>query len=117
MLSYLQTLQRVYRSEHGQYVDFNTYYGAPIQGHDNCEQPMGAAQLGFLLHGCHEIKAPAPRYAYRSLILDKPAPAYQLEARSGSDQAGRSLICFNPDGHELWQISQNQQIMPTKSCW
>lgn len=117
LLTYMQTLQNVYHIEQGQYARFDQFYGAPIQGKDQCEQPEGAARLGFLIHGCHDLKSPAPRYAYRSLPLTKPALTYRLEAEGGTDAQGRSLICFTPVDRELWVLEQNKDIVAIESCW
>ncbi len=117
LLSYMQTLQNVYHIEHGQFARFDQYYGAPILGKDQCQQPEGAARLGFLIHGCHDLKSPAPRYAYRSLPLMKPQPDYRLEAEGGTDSEGRSLICFTPEDRELWVAEQNKDIVAIQSCW
>lgn len=116
-LSYMQTLQNVYHIEQGQYAGFDQSYGAPLLGKDHCEQPIGAAQLGFLIHGCHDIKSPAPRYAYRSLPMGKPLPGYRLEAEGGTDAGGRSLICFTPEDREFWVAEQNKGIVAVQSCW
>ncbi len=117
MLSYLHTLQRVYRKEEGGYAAFD-WYGAPLAGADHCMQPIGAAQLGFLIHGCHEAEALPPRYAFRTIVASggKEAP-YSLEALSGSDERGRSLVCFQELDHERWESRENQAIEPVKSCW
>jgi hypothetical protein len=117
LLSYMQTLQNVYHIEQGQYARFDKFYGAPIQGKDQCEQPEAAARLGFLIHGCHDLESPAPRYAYRSLPLTRPATNYRLEAEGGTDAQGRSLICFSPDDRELWTLEQNKDIVAIQSCW
>jgi hypothetical protein len=117
LLSYMQTLQNVYHIEQGQYARFDRPYGAPLQGEDHCEQPEGAVQLGFILHGCHDLKSPAPRYAYRSLLQTKPRPEYRLEAEGGTDAAGRSLVCFAPKDRELWVAEQNKDLIAIQSCW
>ncbi len=117
MLSYMQTLQSVYHIEHGQFAKFDQAYGASIQGKDNCEQPVGAAELGFLIHGCHDLKAPAPRYAYRSMLLGGTVQSYRLEAEAGSDERGRSFVCFSPRDRESWTLEQNQEIVSVESCW
>jgi hypothetical protein len=117
LLSYMQTLQNVYHIEQGQYARFDQFYGASLQGKDQCEQPEGAARLGFLIHGCHDLESPAPRYAYRSLPLTKPVMGYRLEAEGGTDAQGRSLICFAPDDRELWVLEQNKDIVAIQSCW
>ncbi len=117
MLSYMQTLQNVYHIEQSQFAKFETYYGAPTQGNDNCEQPLGAAQLGFLLHGCHDIKSPAPRYAYRSLPKGESGVSFSLQAIAGSDAQGRSLVCFAAEDREFWVLEQNQDIVAIESCW
>jgi hypothetical protein len=116
-LSYMQTLQNVYHIEQGQYARFDQPYGAPLQGQDHCEQPEGAARLGFLIHGCHDLKSPAPRYAYRSLPIMKPSPGYRLEAEGGTDEQGRSLVCFTAEDRELWVAEQNKDIIAIQSCW
>jgi len=117
MLSYMQTLQNVYHIEQGQFAKFEAYYGASIQGKDNCEQPSEAAQLGFLLHGCHDIKSPAPRYAYRSFPKGELGVSFSLQAIAGSDAEGRSLVCFAADDREYWVLEQNQEIVAVESCW
>lgn len=117
LLGYMQTLQNAYHIEQGQYAQFLQLYGAPVGGQDHCEQPLGAAQLGFIIHGCHDIKSPAPRYAYRSLQVAQPKPSYRLEAESGSDAAGRSLVCFNPEDREFWVAEQNKDVGAAESCW
>ncbi|HYX39494.1 MAG TPA: hypothetical protein VE954_40870 [Oligoflexus sp.] len=117
MLSYMQTLQNVYHIEQGQFARFDQFYGAPLHGEDHCEQPEGAARLGFLLHGCHDLKSPAPRYAYRSLPQIKPKAGYRLEAEGGTDAQDRSLVCFGADDRELWVAEQNTEIVAVQSCW
>lgn len=117
LLSYMQTLQNVYHIEQGQYARFDQPYGAPLRGEDHCEQPLGAAQLGFIIHGCHDIRAAAPRYAYRSLPLGTDKNSYRLEAEAGSDAAQRSLVCFTAEEREFWVAEQNKDIIAVQSCW
>lgn len=117
MLSYLHTLQRVYRREEGAFAAFE-WYGAPVNGQDFCAQPLEAAQLGFMIHGCHEEEAFPPRYAYRSLIRSQGQElSYELEAVSGSDAAGRSLVCFEAQEQERWVSQKNEDLEPLTSCW
>lgn len=115
MMSYLHTLQRVYRLEHGSFVSFDNY-GAPLRGRDNCAQPLEAARLGFLLPGCHRKGTEPPRYAYRSFFSEK-GERYILQAESGSDAQKRSLVCFDKDGLDLWESRQGLDFSPLKSCW
>ncbi len=113
MFSYLHTLQKVYKLERGNFATF-THYGAPLLGQDHCEQPLGAAQLGFLLHGCHDETAAPPRYVYQSREIDS---GYILEAQSGSDGLGRSLVCFNPSSAEQLVSLPNSDVQTNESCW
>lgn len=123
MVSYLHTLEKVYRQERGSYAYFPAY-GAPQKGQDFCVQPEGAAALGFFVHGCHQAEAMPPRYTYR--IIEPEAPearvpqaelSYQIEARAGSDALGRSLVCFAPQQEELWVSSPRRKIESVLSCW
>lgn len=126
MISYLHTLERVYRQENGGYAFFS-WYGAPQTGADHCPQPEGAAALGFFIHGCHQERSMPPRYTYRILDVEAPAeikplpPAgelpYRIEARSGSDAQQRSLVCFTPEEVELWVSSSNKRLEPVLPCW
>ncbi len=114
--SYVHTLEKAFAAENGQYRAFS-YYGAPLDGVDACEQPEGAAELGFLIPGCHQAKAAAPRYAFRVIEQDIEKAAYVIESRSGSDAEGRSLVCFEPKGQEFWVSQQNQETLLITSCW
>lgn len=115
MMSYMHTLQRVYRLEHGSIVGFENY-GAPLMGRDNCAQPLDAARLGFFLPGCHRKGSMPPRYAYRSMLGER-GERYILQAESGSDTQKRSLVCFDAGGTELWESRQSFEFNPLKSCW
>ncbi len=114
--SYIHTLQSAYASEKGSYSTFSNY-GAPQQGQDNCMQPEGAAELGFLIPGCHELRATAPRYTFRAAEAESSRSRYRVEALSGSDALGRSFVCFGDTGQEIWESLQNKEIKPIKSCW
>ncbi len=116
MISYLHTLEKVYRQEHGAYAAFS-WYGAPQKGEDHCAQPEGAALLGFFIHGCHQERSMPPRYSYRSLDRPSESLPYRLEAKSGSDALKRSLVCFTPDQEEIWVSSSIREIEPVVSCW
>lgn len=114
IFSYVHTLQKVYKMEQGAYANFPAY-GAPEKGLDQCAQPLGAAQLGFLLYGCHDSDSTPPRYAYQS--LEASGNSYQLEALGGSDAEGRSLVCFIPSSREELVSTQNSEIKVRVSCW
>ncbi len=121
ILTYLHTLQKVYKQESGSFAYFPSY-GAPQRGQDFCEQPFGAAQLGFAIHACHQAGALPPRYTYQSLEIKEESrgrigPSYKLEARGGSDSQRRSLVCFKANGEELWVSSTIQELEPIESCW
>lgn len=115
MMSYVHTLERVYRLEKKDYLYWDEYYGANQKGVDSCLQPESAAELGFLLPGCHREKAAIPRYAYR--VVKTEGDRYAIEAKSGSDKLGRSVVCFSPRADEIWQSSQNMDYVLTKSCF
>lgn len=114
MMSYIHTLERVYKLENSEYVYWDAFYGANAKGVDSCPQPEGAAEVGLLIAGCHRELVAPPRYAYR--VLKVEPDRYRIEARSGSDQAGRSVVCFQPEGDELWESSQNMEYLLKKSC-
>ena len=115
MMSYVHTLQRVYRLENGRYVAFGPY-GAAHLGQDLCAQPEAAAELGFLLPGCHKKGALPPRYTYTSNLLEGEKQ-YLLRAESGSDVRGRSFVCFGEDGSEVWESSKNLSFLSVSTCW
>ncbi len=116
MTSYLHTLERVYKIENKRFVYWSEPYGAMQLGVDNCRQPAAAAEVGFTVPGCHREQAPLPRYSFR-VLRDATGDRLQVEARSGSDALGRSFVCFDAKGHDLWQSSQNLEFAPIESCW
>ena len=116
MMSYVHTLERVYKLEYRQFMFWDELYGAAQNGEDRCYQPEGAAEVGFFVPGCHREGALVPRYAYR-VVKESVGDRYRIEAVSGSDKAGRSFVCFKADQHELWQSSQNLEFTQIVSCW
>ncbi|MBC7532799.1 MAG: hypothetical protein H7318_14600 [Oligoflexus sp.] len=116
MISYVHTLERVYKLENKTFVFWDEPYGASLQGQDNCAQPDAAAEVGFIIAGCHRDKAPLPRYAYR-IVKEPVGDHYMVEASSGSDSHGRSFVCFQPDQQDVWQSSQNLEFNQIESCW
>lgn len=116
MISYVHTLERVYKLENKHFVFWDEPYGASLHGSDNCVQPEAAAEVGFLIAGCHRDKSPLPRYAYR-VLEESVDDRYRVEASSGSDKNGRSFVCFKPDQQDVWQSSQNLEFSQVVSCW
>ncbi len=114
MMGYIHTLERVYKLENKRYMLWDKYYGAVLKGEDQCEQPEDAAEVGFLIAGCHREKSLPPRYAYR--VLKDAKDHYRVEAKSGSDRQGRSYVCFSEDGNELWESRQNLEYSLVESC-
>jgi hypothetical protein len=114
--SYLHTLQAAYAAEKGRFIGF-PHYGAPQKGVDFCAQPEGAVELGFLISGCHDLRASPPRYTFRVEELESIKPSYRMEAGSGSDSQSRSLVCFDALAEEIWVGSQKKDISLMKSCW
>lgn len=114
MMSYVHTLERVYRLENHDYVYWDSFYGANQNGVDSCPQPEGAAEIGLLIAACHREGVIPSRYAYRVVKLEPNR--YRIEAKSGSDSLGRSVVCFESDQSELWTSSQNMEYALTKSC-
>ncbi|MBC7660599.1 MAG: hypothetical protein H7249_12960 [Chitinophagaceae bacterium] len=116
MMSYAHTLERVYKLENRHFIYWDALYGATENGNDNCLQPEAAAEVGFIVPGCHRASALIPRFAYR-IVSESQGERYRIEAVSGSDKAGKSYVCFNSSGHELWQSSQNMEFTQVVSCW
>lgn len=114
MMSYVHTLERVYRLETKNYLYWEEYYGSGQAGADNCAQPEGAAELGFLLPGCHREKSAIPRYAYK--VVKNSGDRYLIEAKSGSDKSGRSVVCFSSDQSEIWVSSKSMDYILAKPC-
>ena len=99
--------------ESGTYIAFENYYGAALDGQDNCEQPEGAAQLGFLISWCHSEKAVPMNFAYRS-VLD--GEGFYAEAKSGSDEKNQSFVCFGVDEVNVWKIDKDKQVSEVSPC-
>lgn len=116
MISYGHTLERVYKLENKHFAFWDEPYGASLLGRDNCVQPEAAAEVGFIIFGCHREKAPLPRYAYR-IVKEPIGDHYRIEASSGSDSRGKSFVCFQADQQDIWQSSQNLQFNQVRSCW
>ncbi len=114
LIGYIHTLERVYRIETKEYAGWDQFYGSNLEGSDHCRQPESAAELGFLVAGCHKEKSNAPRYAYRVMKIGDDR--YKVEAKSGSDSQKRSFVCFSPGGEEIWESTQNREINLVKSC-
>ncbi len=114
MMGYIHTLERVYKLENKRYMHWENFYGSILQGADQCEQPEEAAEVGFFIPGCHREKSMPPRYAYR--VIQEPNDRYRIEAKSGSDKAGRSFVCFVETGTELWESRQNLEYSLIESC-
>ncbi len=116
MISYAHTLEKVYHLENKSYAYWSSPYGATLEGVDHCEQPDEAAAIGFSVAGCHREGAPIPRYAFHIQKLEG-SDQYLIEATGGSDGQGRSLVCFQSRGREVWQSSQNLEFKQIISCW
>lgn len=118
MLTYLHTLEKVYRSESGHYAYFPEYYGANVDGHSFCQQPEGAKTLGFYLRWCHEKEAGREPvlYAYQVLPGVGDQDGYRAAAVSGSDSSGASFVCFGEREVDVWYMDQNRSITHEKSC-
>jgi hypothetical protein len=118
MLSYLHTLEHAAKLEKGEYLFFEQFYGARIDGQDHCQQPPGAARLGFFIRWCHEPQGSVMRYAYRVLPVkrDDQTLGFKAIAHSGSDRAGRSFICFFEGQQDIWQMSENRQLTSVRAC-
>lgn len=102
MTSYLNTLEKAYYSEHGQYIAF-PFYGAAKHGKGRCEQPDGAKRLGFHLKWCQGISSTEPvRYAYKVEVIE--GQGYAIYAESGSDRDRDSFICFGNNEVDRWSI-------------
>jgi hypothetical protein len=116
MISYVHTLERVYKLDKKNFVFWTEPYGAMLNGRDNCAQPEAAADIGFYISGCHREGAAIPRYAYR-ILKESASDRYRIEASSGSDKEGRSFVCFDSDKQNVWQSSQNLEFSQVESCW
>ncbi|SMF34505.1 hypothetical protein [Pseudobacteriovorax antillogorgiicola] len=113
MLSYLHTLQKAQRMESDRYMSFDQFYGAPLKGQDNCQQPEGAARLGFLLKWCHSESASPLRYAYR---VRETTDGFIGEAHAGSASDGGSFVCFGFHEEDIWQIDKKRSLSHINSC-
>lgn len=117
MLSYLHTLEEAIRLDTGSYAYFDQYYGARIEGHDHCQQPEGAARLGFLIRWCHEEGASPVRYAYKVLpVNESVGQGFQAIAHSGSDATGASFVCFFRDQAEKWVMNEQKELISIQNC-
>ena len=117
MMSYIHTLQTAYSSENGEYIYFDSNYGASIAGADNCVQPPPAEQLGFIIRWCHEEKASPVRYAYKVLKYEVgKKTSYLVRAESGSDSQGRSIVCIHPRDSDKWISSPGKPPTNEKTC-
>ena len=117
MMSYIHTLQKAYFSENGDYVYFDSDYGASLTGADNCVQPSQAGKLGFIIRWCHEEKASPIRYAYRVIKQEiQEKPSYTIKAVSGSDSKGRSVVCVHPQDSDVWVSSPGKPHENIRSC-
>lgn len=116
MLPYILSLEKIYHSEHGKYVPFIGFYGAPINGKDNCVKPKGADKIGFKLSWC-ETGYDALYFAY-SVVRSKDKPEEIIViAESGSDAKGRSFVCFGKNQKNLLHLSShNNKIIAKESC-
>ncbi|MFW7379454.1 MAG: hypothetical protein ACOH5I_11645 [Oligoflexus sp.] len=117
MLSYIHTLQKSYEVDEGRFSYFEEYYGAQISGKDHCEQPEGAARLGFILHWCHEEQATELRYAYQVIpTVVEDESSFLAVAHSGSDVKDRSFICYFSDQIDVWTIDEKKRLQSLRSC-
>lgn len=115
MLSYINSLESAYYLDRNHYVFFEEYYGAPIEGRDNCVQPVGAERLGFFVRWCHKEKTTPVRYAYRVLPSSSPHQ-FRAEAFSGSDAQDQSFICFGEHEDDAWEMDEKRQLKRIREC-
>lgn len=118
MLTYLFTLEQVYRTDAGHYVFFSEPYGANRKGQSSCQQPEGAKTLGFYLRWCHEKEAGREPilYAYRVDHKADHADGYVAQAESGTDETGASFICFGEGERDVWRIDEKKNLVHAKAC-
>ena len=116
MLSQILTLERVFFADSGEYAYFEDFYGAPIEGVSKCQQPEGAAKLGFKIDWCHENGAAVVRYAYKIMKL-KDKNGFAAIAQSGSDRFDRSFVCSSNGQIDQWQLDEKGQFSLVSSCF
>ena len=116
MLSQILTLQRAFSADSGEYAYFEEFYGAPVKGVSNCQQPQGAVKLGFKIDWCHEKGAVVVRYAYKILKL-KDKNGFTAVAKSGSDTFDRSFVCSSNGQIDQWHLDEKGQFSLVSSCF
>lgn len=116
IMSYIGTLQKAYHFEHGEFLAF-PFYGAKIGAKENCEQPPGAAKLGFQINWCSGDKSVEPiRYAYQVKLSEDDEQGYILTAHSGSDERGYSFVCFGHGEADIWRMNRSQKKEHILEC-
>lgn len=124
MLGYVATLQSAHYTDAGRYASFEEFYGAQINGKENCSRPEGAVELGFSLKGCdRDPDAGGLRYAYRVKGEVNPETqqpdlqyGYRAEAISGSDVTSEDYICASTTQKDVWSVSSNKEPQHEKDC-
>lgn len=117
MLSYLATLENVYKVEKGSYAYFPAFYGAQMSGEENCSQPEGAKELGFILRKCKkDPRRDGLRYAYRVLRESvEDTESFRAEAVSGSDLDGQNFVCAGSK-QDVWKIGPDKKHHNISHC-
>ena len=115
MLAYMHSLEAAHQMETGRYVFFSDWYGAPIDGRNNCNQPDGARDLGFMIRWCRgDGKGQMMRFAYR-VVPATNGSGFAIQARSGSDAAKESFVCFGASKSQ-WILDENRQLNRSDGC-
>ena len=116
MTSYIATLERAYELENGKYIPFDLY-GAAQDGQTYCNQPEGAARLGFLIRWCAGQKdTEPPRYTYKVETEEKGENRIRIFAYSGSDKKSQSFVCYGDTESDTWLMGVENQHTHLKDC-
>jgi hypothetical protein len=116
MLSYVHTLETAYHIESSRFVGFSTPYGASEGEVDNCTQPSGAAELGFILKDCQKSPlARTIRYFYQVEVAQDEV-GFTGRASSGVGLDGQSLVCLGTTKKDIFSINQERVIKHIQPC-
>ncbi|MGE0171984.1 MAG: hypothetical protein AB7T49_04335 [Oligoflexales bacterium] len=115
MLSFLHSLEIAHYTESSRYVAF-TAYGAPKNGNDQCMQPAGAEELGFLLKDCQKKQISRTMRYYYEVALENKGLDFHGRATSGSTEDSQSLICLNSLETDVWSVKVDKDLKQIQSC-